>query len=126
MGFSDLIRDARTRDDYWIEDAILGFTVQLYALMKEKGMSQSDLAVKIGASQPYVARILKGKDNFTIATMVKLVRAVGARMQIVLREADEDPVVETGVGQLVVSEVAENLIRFTARSSSLHCVESVH
>lgn len=126
MGFSDLIRDARTRDEYWIEDAILGFTVQLYDLMREKGMSQADLAAKIGVSQPYVARILKGNDNLTIATMVKLVRAVGARLQIVLREADEGAAVETGVGQLVPSEVADSFIRFTARSSSLHCVESVH
>ncbi|HKV11894.1 MAG TPA: helix-turn-helix transcriptional regulator [Thermoanaerobaculia bacterium] len=126
MSFSDLIRDARTRDEYWIEDAIIGFTVQLYSWMKEKGMSQADLAARIGASQPYVARILKGNDNFTIATMIKLVRAVGAHLQIVLREADENPAVETGIGRLVVSEAADSLIRFTARSSSLHCVESVH
>src|SRR5687767_8933278 len=115
MGFSGLIREARTRDDYSIEDAILGFTAQLYALMKEKGMSQADLAAKIGASQPYVARILNGNDNFTIATMVKLAQAVGARMQIVFREADEDPGVETGVGQLVVSEVADSLIEAGSR-----------
>lgn len=88
MSFSDLIQDARSRDDYWIEDAILQFTIQLHERMQEGGISKTELASRIGASQPYVTRILKGRDNLTIATMVKLARAVGFKVRISLEETD--------------------------------------
>lgn len=94
MSFADLFRKAQERDEYWTEDAIISFTDQLHTLMKERGMSQSDLAAQIGVSQPYVAKILKGRDNFTIATMVKLVRAVGGRLQIVVGKASAETVAE--------------------------------
>lgn len=87
MSFTDLFRQAQERDEYWTEDAIISFTEQLHSLMKEQGLSQSDLAARIGVSQPYVARILRGRDNFTIATMIKLVRAMGGHLQIVVAKA---------------------------------------
>jgi transcriptional regulator with XRE-family HTH domain len=91
MSFSELIRDARTRDDYWIEDALLAFTMQLHALMKKQGLSQKDLAEKIGVKQPYIARLLKGRENLTVATMVKLSRALGANLRISVQEGEDSP-----------------------------------
>jgi transcriptional regulator with XRE-family HTH domain len=88
MAFSELIRDARTRDDYWIEDAILKFTIRLHELMQEQGISKTELARRLGVSQPYVTRVLKGSDNLTVGTMVKLARAVGASLQISLQESE--------------------------------------
>lgn len=88
MSFSDLIHDAKSRDDYWIEDAIHRFTMQLHKQMQKQGLTKTELASRIGASQPYVTRILKGRDNLTIATMVKLARAVGLKVQISLEETD--------------------------------------
>jgi transcriptional regulator with XRE-family HTH domain len=96
MSFSDLIQDARSRDDYWIEDAILQFTMQLHEQMQKQGISKTELASRIGVSQPYVTRILKGRDNLTIATMVKLARAVGLKMQISLDETGAEKVVPQG------------------------------
>jgi transcriptional regulator with XRE-family HTH domain len=88
MGFSELIRDARSRDDYWIEDAILKFTMRLHELMQEQGISKTELAKRLGVSQPYVTRVLKGGDNLTVGTMVKLARAVGASLQISLQDSE--------------------------------------
>ena len=90
MGFSELIRDARSRDDYWIEDAILKFTMRLHELMQEQGISKTELARRLGVSQPYVTRVLKGSDNLTVGTMVKLARAVGASLQISLQESEAE------------------------------------
>ena len=86
MSFSDLIQDARSRDEYWIADVILQFTMQLHEQMQKQGISKTELASRIGASQPYITRILKGRDNLTIATMVKLARAVGLTVQVSLDE----------------------------------------
>lgn len=90
MGFSDLIRDAKSRDDYWIEDATLQFILKLQKLMEARGMSRTDLANRLQVSQPYITRVLKGRDNLTVATMVKLARAVGANLQISLDETETE------------------------------------
>jgi transcriptional regulator with XRE-family HTH domain len=97
MAFSELIRDARTRDDYWIEDAILKFTIRLHQRMQEQGISKTELARRLGVSQPYITRVLKGSDNLTVGTMVKLARAVGASLQISLQEskAESQPAEES-------------------------------
>jgi hypothetical protein len=39
MSFAELFREARKRDEYWVEDAIVSFTSQLYSIMRRKGMS---------------------------------------------------------------------------------------
>jgi transcriptional regulator with XRE-family HTH domain len=96
MSFSDLIQDAKSRDDYWTEDAILQFTMQLHEQMQKQGLTKTELANRIGASQPYITRILKGRDNLTIATMVKLARAVGLKIQISLGETGAEEVAPEG------------------------------
>jgi transcriptional regulator with XRE-family HTH domain len=96
MSFSDLIQDARSREDYWIEDTVLQFTLQLHEQMQRQSISKTELASRIGASQPYITRILKGRDNLTIATMVKLARAVGLKVQISLDEASAEEVAPEG------------------------------
>ena len=96
MSLPDLIQDARSRDDYWIEDTVLQFTMQLHEQMQKQGISKTELASQIGASQPYITRILKGRDNLTIATMVKLARAVGLKVQISLDETGAAEVAREG------------------------------
>lgn len=45
--------------------------------LREQGMSQQDLAGKMGLSPQYVGRILKGQENLTLETISKLEAAVG-------------------------------------------------
>lgn len=126
MSFADLLQQAQARDDYWVEDAIISFTEQLYELMKDGGVSQSELAAKIGASQPYVAKILRGRDNFTIATMVKLVRALGASLKLFVHR-DADSATETGIEEIAIpGPWAARSLKVAAHSASGHGVELVH
>lgn len=45
--------------------------------LRLKGMTQQDLAVKMGLSPQYVGRILKGQENLTLETISKLEAAIG-------------------------------------------------
>jgi transcriptional regulator with XRE-family HTH domain len=58
---------------------------------------------KVGVSQPYIAKILRGRDNFTIATMTKLVRAVGGRLEIIVGKAGAEASPEKEVSESVAS-----------------------
>jgi transcriptional regulator with XRE-family HTH domain len=80
--FSQLFEEARQQDDYWTEGVIVEFTEELARWMKEKKISRSELATRIGHSPAYVTKVMKGNANFTAATMAKLARALGAEVRI--------------------------------------------
>jgi transcriptional regulator with XRE-family HTH domain len=80
--FKDLFEKDKKGDQYWIQKVVLEFTEEIYFLMGKKEMSQADLARTLGYSPPYVNKILKGGTNFTIESMVKIVRALGAELNV--------------------------------------------
>lgn len=91
--FAALIEAAERHDEYWTELAIIEFTEDLSRWMEAKNISQAELAEAAGVSQPYISKVLKGNVNFTLATMTKLARAVGAvvRIQLAPIESQAQP-----------------------------------
>jgi len=87
--FSTLFAAAQQHDEYWTERASLEFTEELTRWMEQQGLSRKDLAEKIGSSQAYITKILKGNVNFTLASMVKLTRALGAELRIELGQVKD-------------------------------------
>ncbi len=51
--------------------------VQVLLKMKKEGLTQRALAERIGCSQQYVSKILKGTENLSLETMTKLENALG-------------------------------------------------
>lgn len=45
--------------------------------LRLQGLSQQDLALKMGLSPQYIGRILKGQENLTLETISKLENAIG-------------------------------------------------
>jgi transcriptional regulator with XRE-family HTH domain len=82
--FSELYRQAEQHEDYWVAGAIIEFTESLVREMKRQGMTRVELARKLGATPAYVTKILRGKVNFTLATMVRLARALGGELHVQL------------------------------------------
>lgn len=90
--FSELWADFENDEAFLVEKNILEFTMQLHQLMTKKGITNKELAEKIGTSQAYITKVFKGKANFTIATMTKLSKAIGGRVTIhVTREEEQNP-----------------------------------
>lgn len=50
---------------------------RIYDILEEKGMSQKDLADKLGKSEAEISKWMRGTHNFTISTIVKLECALG-------------------------------------------------
>lgn len=91
--FAALFEAAERHDEYWTELAIIEFTEDLSRWMESKNISQAELAEAVGVSQPYISKVLKGNVNFTLATMTKLARAIGAvvRIQLAPVESQAQP-----------------------------------
>jgi transcriptional regulator with XRE-family HTH domain len=80
--FADLYREAEKHDDYWVAGLVHDFTEALGRRMEEEGVSRAELARRLGTSQAYVTKVLRGNVNFTLATLVKLARAVGGEVRL--------------------------------------------
>lgn len=44
--------------------------------MEELGLTQKSLAQRMGCSQQYISRVLKGTENLSIETIAKIERAL--------------------------------------------------
>jgi transcriptional regulator with XRE-family HTH domain len=80
--FSELYQEAGRHQDYWTAGAILEFTESVVREMERQGLTRTALAERLGATPAYVTKILRGKVNFTLATMVRLSRALGAELHV--------------------------------------------
>jgi DNA-binding Xre family transcriptional regulator len=59
----------------------------LVALREARGLSQRQLAQRVGVSQPVIAKIEAGRvKNLTLKTLIKITAALGARVRIVIEK----------------------------------------
>jgi transcriptional regulator with XRE-family HTH domain len=80
-----LIEAAQQDDEHWTEQAKIDFAMALDQQRKRQNMSLGELAQKLETSPAYITKVFRGDSNFTIDTMVKLARAVGAQLDIQLK-----------------------------------------
>jgi plasmid maintenance system antidote protein VapI len=74
--FAALFAQAEKSTIYWEERARLEFTEKVLERMQEIGINRRTLAQRLGAQPGFVTRLLSGKNNFEIATMVRISRAL--------------------------------------------------
>jgi ribosome-binding protein aMBF1 (putative translation factor) len=60
----------------------LEIAYQILKLRKQKGMSQTELAKKIGTKQSNIARIEAGQQNFTTDTLQKIASVFKRKLKI--------------------------------------------
>ena len=80
--FAELYEVARQKDAYWVADAIYSFTEELNRLAEIEGVSRAEIARRLGTSAAYVTKVFRGDVNFTVESMVRLARAIGARLHV--------------------------------------------
>jgi len=76
--------------EYWAEYLKLVFSEEVGRLMDERGVTQAELARRLGTSRAYVAKVLRSTTNLTLATMAKLALALDARVDLCLAPREKD------------------------------------
>lgn len=69
---SDFLQENRQLDIQCYINKNLDITEQIYAYLKEKGWSQTDLAKKLGKSNAEISKWLSGTHNLTLKSITKL------------------------------------------------------
>ena len=80
--FEELYERAESQEEYWAAHAALEFTEEVARRLEAEGVSRAELARRMGTSPAYVTKILRGDVNFTLATMSKLARSLGSRLEV--------------------------------------------
>ena len=73
---------SQTEIDSLVSLARIGFEEDLYRLIQAEQITRSELARRIETSSAYISKIFNGTTNYTLQTMAKLAKAVGAIVQI--------------------------------------------
>lgn len=68
------------------EHVAVAFLAQVNARMQAQGMSNAELARRMGTSAAYITRLFRGNANLSVQTMTKLAFAVGATLSLKLVE----------------------------------------
>jgi predicted XRE-type DNA-binding protein len=85
--YREFIERIASTVEYKVDVAALEFVDELVRCMWQARVTQAELARRLGASEPYVSKVLRGDTNFTLATMVKLATAVGQDLRVHLASA---------------------------------------
>ena len=80
------IDDVEETDEYHIEGLKLEITEQIFQAMEDKKVSQSELARRLGKNRAFISKILQGKNNFTLKTLVLIARKLGMEWEMKLRD----------------------------------------
>ena len=86
--------DEAERDDYFSDPANADEIAEMFARMElmemmykarqEAGLTQKELAEKLGTKQAYISALEKGKKNITFSTLARYARACGKKIAITL------------------------------------------
>jgi len=79
---SSFVESAKNDDFYWVEKIKLDFAIELDRCRRDLNMTASEFAKELGVSRTYMSKLFRGDVNLTIKSMVKLARAVGARISL--------------------------------------------
>lgn len=107
---AELLRDAASSLEFEVESAKLHFTGEMLAIMEERGISRSELAARLGVKPARITALLRGDNNFTLETMIRICRALGVKYSHHLAEAGCDtlwidiPADEVALDESFVSE----------------------
>ena len=80
----DALKDPKFRKGYEEEKRKLDVGYQVFLTRTKLGMTQADLAHKIGTRQSNISRLEFGNYNFTVEMLSKIARALGAELKIEL------------------------------------------
>jgi transcriptional regulator with XRE-family HTH domain len=87
--FTPVFQKAEKESIFWEEMAILGFTESVLEHLDIFGVSKKELAEKMNVSPAFVTKMISGRNNFTLRTMVKVARALDCEFQPKLRPLKE-------------------------------------
>ena len=101
--YERLISDPKRRQQIEEEEFILKLTEKLCEMMKEQGITRSQLAEKLGTSRAFISQLLNGGRNMTLRTLFRLSRSLDSDVNFYFRKESADSETKGTVIHSVIS-----------------------
>lgn len=85
--FRDKLEQYRRDPEFRTELLLLAINEQLVSRMNSQGISRSELAERLQCSKAFVTKLLNGKPNLTMRTLVQIAGALDLAVDVNLRPA---------------------------------------
>jgi transcriptional regulator with XRE-family HTH domain len=82
--FADLLQRAELSDAFQIDRLKVEISERIYNAMNQQGVSNAELARRLGKSRAYVTKLLRGTTNFTLESLVRIGRALSCEVEFEL------------------------------------------
>lgn len=114
---NELLRDEEFAGDWERLSLARAVAAKVIVYRAENGLSQRDLATRLGMSQPQVARLENGEHEPAQKTLVRLSSALGMEFTISITPAGREPALLTKRARQAESARYQSdraIVRFTA------------
>ncbi len=92
--------------------------------LREKNITQVELSARMGVTRQQVAKIVKGKENFTFETIDKLEKALNITLMTIASQAnhypDHPPAILSSANMPIVSEIKSLAEVYLAMAHQTH------
>jgi len=80
----DELKTARRSFEYRLETLFIELGESMTLLMTLHHLTRTELAKRLGVSKPYITKILNGKPNLTLETLLKLSDALDGELKLAI------------------------------------------
>jgi transcriptional regulator with XRE-family HTH domain len=88
--FAALYAKLESTPAYQAEKLAVAFLAELNAFMQAHGVTNAELARRVGVSPAYITKVFRGPSNLSIETLTKLADAVGCKVHLHLANHGAD------------------------------------
>ncbi|MGD9678861.1 MAG: helix-turn-helix domain-containing protein [Vulcanibacillus sp.] len=84
MNFKFYLRNSESGDSFVENRLNLQILSQIFGIMKNKKITNAELAKRMGVSRAYITKLFNGNCNFTIKTLINISKALDCKIDISL------------------------------------------
>lgn len=84
--FSKKVKEFENDPEFVLDGILLAINEKICKILVKKGMNFKDFARRLDVSPAYVSKLLNGKPNLTIESLVKIALALDLKPEIDLKE----------------------------------------
>ena len=85
----EIYEEYKEDPEYMTAVLMLEITEQLSKRMIEIGISQHELAKRLGVKQPFISRLLNLNQNTTIKTLVRVAKTLDLTVEVIMSEKEQ-------------------------------------
>lgn len=91
--FLDKVKKIKDDPEYITDRILFELNEKICETLKKKNWNQKKFAKELNVSEPYITKLLRGKPNLTIESLVKITLKLGLKLHVDLVDRDM-PVIE--------------------------------